>query len=58
MISFTNLLSLVTLWLALSATVSRDFQLHFVISLFFYLYLMFYTCVQRFDGIDKKFLGE
>ena len=30
-----------------------------VISLFFYVHLMFYTCVQRFDGMDEKILdGE
>jgi len=35
---------------------SRDFQPNCVISLFFYVYLMFYAYVQRFDGIDEKIL--
>jgi len=37
---------------------SRDSQLNCVISLFFYLHLMFRACVQRFDGMDEKFLGR
>jgi len=37
---------------------TRDFQPNCVISLFFYLHLMFHACVQRFDGMDEKFLGE
>ena len=36
---------------------SRDSQLNCVISLFFYLHLMFHACVQKFDGMDGKFLG-
>jgi len=36
---------------------SRDFQPNCVISLFFYLYLMFRAFVQRFDGMDEKILG-
>jgi hypothetical protein len=28
-----------------------------VISLFFYVHLMFHVCVQRFDGMDEKILG-
>jgi len=36
---------------------SRDFQQNYVISLFFYLHLMFHACVQRFDGMDENFLG-
>ena len=38
--------------------VSRFFQPNCVISLFFYLYLIFHACVQRFDGMDEKFLGR
>ena len=36
---------------------SRGFQPNCIISLFVYLHLMFHVCVQRFDGMDKKFLG-
>jgi len=35
---------------------SRNFQPNCVISLSFYLYLMFHAYVQRFDGIDEKVL--
>jgi len=35
------------------------FQTNCVINLFFYLYLMFYVCFQRFDEMDENFLdGE
>jgi len=37
---------------------SRDFQPNCVISLFFYLHLMFHACVQRFDGMDENFFGR
>jgi len=37
---------------------SHVFQPNCVISLFFYVHLMFHACVQRFDGMDEKFLGE
>jgi len=37
---------------------SRDFQPNCVISLFFYLHLMFHVFVQRFDGMDEKNLGS
>jgi len=36
---------------------SRDFQPNCVISLFFYLHVMFHACVQRFDGMDINFLS-
>jgi len=35
---------------------SRDFQPNCVISLFFYVHLVFHACVQRFDGMDQKIL--
>jgi len=41
---------------ALKADSSRDFQSNCVINLFFYIHLMFYACVQRFDGMDEKIL--
>ena len=33
------------------------FQPNCVIIYFFYLHLMFHTCVQRFDGMDENFLS-